>query len=571
MSADDPSVSNLGQRAAMRDDRGRRARDSLAGLSVADALGERFFGHPADVVPRIEARELPGGEWRWTDDTLMACSVVETLASGRPLDRALLFRSFVSHFEEGRGYGAAARDLLGDARRGMATMETAGTLFGGAGSFGNGAAMRAGPLGAWHADDELAVVAEAADASATVTHTHGEARAGTIAVAIAAAIAWKTRAAALSPGEFLGAVAAATPPSLVRERVERAVGIPGTVASERATQLLEVGMEASALDTVPFALWCAACSLDDYEEMFWRCVRGLGDRDTTCAMAGSIVASRLGVGGIPDAWLQRREPLPDWLGTGIASTDETVDRPTGNRKADDRRGRPVAPDLVGVIGDVHGCERELAAVLAFLSDLRLDALWCVGDVADGPGDLDACIALLDEHQVVTVRGNHDRWLLEDGPVRGDPEAHSRASISPSSLAFLKELPQARTFRSNAGLDVVLCHGLGLNDMSKIGPDDYGYGLEVDDDLQALLADGRSRLVVKGHSHHHAIWQLEHLTLVDAGTLLPYPGACGAVLDLTAEPNVRFLERRDASFELLRPIAVPRPPRSLAHVPRWPAG
>ncbi len=250
----------------------------------------------------------------------MACSVIETLVAGHPLDRALLFRSFVSRYEEGRGYGAAARDLLGDARRGLATMATAATLFGGAGSFGNGGAMRAGPLGAWYASEELALVAEAADASATVTHTHGEGRAGTIAVAVAAAIAWKTRMAHVPPAEFLRRVADATPRSLVRERVERAIGIPASVAPYEATRLLEVGMEASALDTVPFALWCAACSLDDYEEMFWRCVRGLGDRDTTCAIAGSIVASRLGVEGIPGDWLERREPLPDWLGATVAST-----------------------------------------------------------------------------------------------------------------------------------------------------------------------------------------------------------------------------------------------------------
>ena len=552
-------------------DRGRRARASLAGLSVADALGERFFGHPADVVPRIEARVLPAGEWRWTDDTLMACSVVETLAAGEPLDRALLFRSFVSRFEEGRGYGAAARDLLGDARRGLATMETAGMLFGGAGSFGNGAAMRAGPLGAWHGDEELAVVAAAADASATVTHTHAEARAGTIAVAVAAALAWKTRATRLTSAEFLAEVAAATPRSGVWERIDRAVGIPASVASERATRLLEVGMEASALDTVPFALWCAACSLDDFEEMFWRCVRGLGDRDTTCAMAGSVVASRLGAEGIPGEWLQRREPLPDWFEAGVVSVGATTARPTRMRQIDDRRGRPVAPALVGVVGDVHGCDGELAAVLAFLSDLRVGAVWCVGDVADGPGDIDACIALLVEHHVVTVRGNHDRWLLEDGPVRREPGEHSRASMSASGLEFLEQLPQALTFRSHAGLDVVLCHGLGMHDMNTIGPDDYGYGLEVDDDLQALLADGRSRLVIKGHSHRYALWQLDQLTLVDVGTLLPDSSVCGAVLELTDTPNVRFLLRRDDSFELSQPLAVPGPPRAPADVPHPPAG
>jgi hypothetical protein len=39
----------------------------------------------------------------------------------------------------------------------------------------------------------------------------------------------------------------------------------------------------------------------------WTAVAGLGDRDTTCAIAGGIVALRAPV---PAAWLEAREPLP---------------------------------------------------------------------------------------------------------------------------------------------------------------------------------------------------------------------------------------------------------------------
>lgn len=40
---------------------------SLAGLSIGDAFGERFFIR--DPLGPIAARRLPQGEWRWTDDT----------------------------------------------------------------------------------------------------------------------------------------------------------------------------------------------------------------------------------------------------------------------------------------------------------------------------------------------------------------------------------------------------------------------------------------------------------------------------------------------------------------------
>jgi len=41
-------------------------------------------------------------------------------------------------------------------------------------------------------------------------------------------------------------------------------------------------------------------------------VSGLGDRDTTCAMVGGIVALSAGAASIPDAWVAARELLPRW-------------------------------------------------------------------------------------------------------------------------------------------------------------------------------------------------------------------------------------------------------------------
>jgi ADP-ribosylglycohydrolase len=79
-----------------------------------------------------------------------------------------------------------------------------------------------------------------------------------------------------------------------------------------AVAALGNGMKLSAVDTVPFALWCAGRSLDDYDEALWLTVSALGDRETTCAIVGGIVALSCGTQDIPDDWLKSREPLPDW-------------------------------------------------------------------------------------------------------------------------------------------------------------------------------------------------------------------------------------------------------------------
>ncbi|MGW5454740.1 ADP-ribosylglycohydrolase family protein [Nocardia sp. NPDC003979] len=60
----------------------------------------------------------------------------------------------------------------------------------------------------------------------------------------------------------------------------------------------------------------AATYLDDYPAAVAACIEADGDIDTTCAITGGIVAAYTGIGtanGVPQAWLDAREPLPSWL------------------------------------------------------------------------------------------------------------------------------------------------------------------------------------------------------------------------------------------------------------------
>ena len=82
---------------------------------------------------------------------------------------------------------------------------------------------------------------------------------------------------------------------------------------EQATSALGNGVRVSAQDTVPFCLWAAALHLSNYEKAMWATVAGLGDRDTTCAIVGGIVAMSAGVENIPPAWIECREPIPAWF------------------------------------------------------------------------------------------------------------------------------------------------------------------------------------------------------------------------------------------------------------------
>ncbi len=286
---------------------------SLDGLSVGDALGQRFFGPPAIVSGMIENRQIPPAPWYFTDDTAMAISIVETLSRHGRIHQDELALAFARRYrqEPDRGYGPFARKILANIDRGGSWRELAPQAFGGSGSMGNGGAMRVAPVGAYFYDD-LDCAAEQAEASAEITHAHAEGRAGAVAIAAAAATAARAQAGgdAITPDHFFSEILSVTPPSATRDAIESARDLSPASPPELAAQKLGSGNRITAPDTVPFTLWCAVRHLASYPEAIWTTISGLGDRDTTSAIVGGIVALSAGRFSIPPTWLSSREPLP---------------------------------------------------------------------------------------------------------------------------------------------------------------------------------------------------------------------------------------------------------------------
>ena len=285
-----------------------RARSALEGLSVGDAFGERFCTPPETAMRMIELRAVPGGTWRWTDDTEMAISIVEVLEEHGTIEQDDLALRFARRMDLSRGYGQGACDILNDIRSGTAWRSASRNAFRGKGSFGNGAAMRVAPLGAWFADDLERAVTEAA-ASAEITHAHAEGIAGAVAVSVATAMV--TTAPRTNPTALLDAIIERVPPGYTRDAIVEARGLVNESSPVAAAKVIGNGSGVTAPDTVPFCLWVVARHLESsYEEALWTTVSALGDRDTTCAIVGGILAPRFGVESIPSDWRSSREPLP---------------------------------------------------------------------------------------------------------------------------------------------------------------------------------------------------------------------------------------------------------------------
>ncbi len=175
----------------------------------------------------------------------------------------------------------------------------------------------------------------------------------------------------------------------------------------------------------------------------------------------------------------------------------------------------VQDELAGrvlLLGDVHAEDETLARILAqHREDCR--ARLCVGDIADGRGDLEATVALLSAARVQCVRGNHDRWALA-GQLR---QLEDCTPLTPESRAFLAGLPVTRRYGTPRG-ELLLCHAAGEDDMPVIFPEHEAASIDAIDAMVPLLRDPSLRFMVFGHTHRFMLRVHRGLRLVNPGTL-----------------------------------------------------
>lgn len=285
----------------MNEERLRRAILAVEGLAMGDAYGNHHGKNS-------EKHQAP--LWQFTDDTLMALSITENLRLYNEINQDVLAQSFANRRDGDRGYGSGVTRLLKRIQHGIDWREASRTMFAREGSYGNGAAMRVAPIGAYFADD-LKKVSEQAQLSATVTHMHPEGVAGAIGVAIATAIAFRYKD--VDPPDWstwLAEVMSHIPESEIRDKVKMSLDLD--VSTDEAGKILGIGRPSIAQMTVPFALWCASRFLNDYEKAIRQTASVQGDVDTNCAIVGGIVIMSVGLNKIPERWLVRREKLPLW-------------------------------------------------------------------------------------------------------------------------------------------------------------------------------------------------------------------------------------------------------------------
>ena len=67
---------------------------------------------------------------------------------------------------------------------------------------------------------------------------------------------------------------------------------------------------------------------------------------------------------------------------------------------------------VAFISDIHGNYSALEAVFKEIKKLQIEKIYCLGDIVNYYYEPDKCIDLLRKNDVISIKGNHEKILLE---------------------------------------------------------------------------------------------------------------------------------------------------------------
>jgi ADP-ribosylglycohydrolase len=268
-----------------------------------------------------------------TDDTQLTMEVARSLlATGGRLDPDDLSARLIAWLPGGRGVGHATRTAIRQLEQGVPWWRVGPELD----AAGNGASIRAAPIGLVHAFDKNPDgLRRDAVLSALPTHGHRVGVAG--AMAIAAGVAWCVREQAQGHvtvpdrhsllafvcDAIAGVEVARTPerkPGGTAIRLaERLAELPKILDREPSAAFAYMYNGAFALESVPSAFYCFLRTPLDPEHVILTAVNAGHDADSVASMAGNLAGAWHGAHALQQAhaaWWADLEVREDLLGLG---------------------------------------------------------------------------------------------------------------------------------------------------------------------------------------------------------------------------------------------------------------
>ncbi len=276
----------------------------LVGSAVGDALGRSL-----EDLWISESRIGEGFSGRWTDDTHMMIGVAESLIENEGFDGSHMAETFIHNYEREpwRGYAYGPPRVFKWIRSGVAWNKAAKRLFDGAGSYGNGAAMRVAPVGILYHDDPERLRSVTYGQS-QITHAHVLGKEGSALQAYAVALAVNADPSSeFETSAFLGELKESTRSEVYKRKLGAVEKL--LTEKDKLRVVSELGNGIEAQNSIPTAIYSFLCNPKSFEESLLYTISLGGDTDTIGAMTGAISGAYNGVEVVPELWRARLERI----------------------------------------------------------------------------------------------------------------------------------------------------------------------------------------------------------------------------------------------------------------------
>jgi putative phosphoesterase len=183
---------------------------------------------------------------------------------------------------------------------------------------------------------------------------------------------------------------------------------------------------------------------------------------------------------------------------------------------------------IALFSDIHGNLPALEAVLRDIETFKPDAVFCLGDLVDFAPWPNEVIAMLRQHQITTLMGNHDQRIAHDGQAlpqaKHSPEEQAarviaiewtRQAISAESKSYLKSLPTSLCLSFPAQsepLRILLTHATPRS------IDEYMYEDHPETDLRRMLDEENVGVMIVGHTHMPYIRNIGNRLVLNVGSV-----------------------------------------------------
>ncbi|WP_375691321.1 metallophosphoesterase family protein [Pseudooceanicola sp. LIPI14-2-Ac024] len=177
------------------------------------------------------------------------------------------------------------------------------------------------------------------------------------------------------------------------------------------------------------------------------------------------------------------------------------------------------PGRIAVIADIHGNSDALAAVLRDAERQDVGAVINLGDHFSGPLDAAGTAAILARQEMFALRGNHDRYLVEQAPEEmGPSDRVAHDALDPATLGWLRGLPPVLEFDG-----VFACHAMPRQDnayWTHRATAEGGVTLRPRAEIEAAADGIDAALILCAHTHLPLTMRLP------GGRRLVNPGSVG---------------------------------------------